>query len=524
VQASSALDVRRLVGIVALVLLAAGCASLPTDYPRTESRALADTGGTTLGRLAARLAGADDGKTAYLPLPQGLDAFLARSDLIDAAERSLDIQYYVIEHDLTGLRFAERLLAAADRGVRVRILLDDIGTQGRDRGLLALDAHPNIELRLFNPFALRSRRLFDFIASGGRVNRRMHNKSFNADNQLAIVGGRNSGDAYFQARSEDGFADFDLLLAGPAVRELGDAFDTYWNSEVVLPVAAVAGSPATAEELEASRTGLRAHADAMRDSPYSGGGRKASLPAALAAGSRQVFRGKAAIHFDLPRKVTDAMDNRVAHLGPQLRPIVEAARSEVLVANPYFVPRSDGVEFFAAVRAQGARVSVLTNSLASTDVPAVHSGYQRYREDLLRAGLELYELRPRSAETARLVQRDGPRPPDHLGLHAKFFAVDRRFLFVGSMNLDPRSGRINTEMGVLIDDPAGVASLAEEFRRSLPNAAYRVALENLDGRERLVWTEKTADGERRHFDEPDASAWLKFKVFLLSILPVEDQL
>jgi putative cardiolipin synthase len=517
---------RQMLAWGAIALLLGACSTLPTDVERPESRALQDTVDTTLGRLAARLNPADDGKTAYVLLNDGLAAFLARSDLIDAAERSLDVQYFVIEGDQTGLRFLERLYAAAERGVRVRLLVDDIGTAGQDRALVAFDAHPNIELRLFNPFALRSTRLLDFMASGGRVNRRMHNKSFNADNQFAIVGGRNIGDEYFEARKDVGFGDFDVILAGPAVRELGDAFDAYWNSEVVLPVTALIEDPATAEEIEALRSALHLHAEEMRDSPYSGRGREANLIDELRAGERKIYRGAAKIGYDLPKKVTDSPDERRAHLGPKLRPLVENARSEVLIMNPYFVPQSAGAEFFVALRKKGVRVKVLTNSLASTDVPAVHSGYHRYREDLLRAGVELYEVRPKTSKAVQKLRREtgGHELPDALTLHAKVFAIDRRYLFVGSMNLDPRSARINTEMGVLIDDPVGATRLAEEFTRTRRNFSYDVALEKTDAGEQMVWTETTPDGERRHLSEPEVGFWLHVRVFFLSLLPVENQL
>ena len=508
-----------------MALLLGACSTLPTDVERPESHALNNTEGTTLGRLAARL-DPGDGKTAYVDMSDGLDAFLMRTDLIDAAERSLDVQYYVIEDNLTGMRFLERLLAAAERGVRVRLLVDDIGTGGHDRTLVALDAHPSIELRLFNPFALRSTRLFDFIASGGRVNRRMHNKSFNADNQVAIVGGRNIGDQYFEADSEVAFGDFDVVLFGPAVRQLGDAFDAYWNSEVVLPASALIEEPATAEEVERLGNALREHATSMRDSPYSGRGRKANQIEQLRDGQRKLYRGTATIAYDLPKKVKDDPDERATHLGPRLRPIVENAKSEVVIINPYFVPQSQGVEFFVALRKRGVRVKVLTNSLASTDVPAVHSGYHRYREDLLRAGVELFEVRPKVSKAGRKLRRErgGHDLPQSLSLHAKVFTVDRRYLFVGSMNLDPRSARINTEMGVLIDDPVGATETAVEFAREIRKIAYEVKLEQTDGGAQMVWLESTPEGEKRHLSEPEAGFWLHFQVFFLSLLPVENQL
>ena len=523
-------------GLAAAVLLA-GCTTLPRDYPRTVTTAVADTQQTRLGRWVAPLLERHPGQSGVHPMPAGKDAFVARVTLADAAERSLDMQYFEWHADTTGKLLVERLLRAADRGVRVRLLLDDLHAGGYDRGLGMLDQHPNVEVRLFNPFGLRDARTLDYLTSFGRVNRRMHNKSFTADNQVAIVGGRNVGDEYYAAGAALAFRDLDLLAVGPVVPQVSAAFDEYWNSEFAVPMAVVAGEGATRSDIEERRASLAQHTEAARGSAYARALAETDMATALAGGALPFFWGQARVVFDRPGKAGADPGDRATHMGPDLRGVVERAASEVILVSPYFVPREEGVAFLSGLRQRGVRVRVLTNSLASTDLPVVHTGYAPYREDLLRAGVELYELKPTAHERGRRRQGDSAEPEApgsaaQAGLHAKTFVVDRRIMFVGSFNLDPRSALLNTEMGVLLEIPALAESMADAFEKGLPEQAFRLELRPVQAAagsadaagSTLQWVAWEGGQEVRFDAEPFAGFWLRLKVWFLSLLPIEGQL
>ena len=522
---------------LAVALLLAGCTTLPRDYPRTVSTALADTQQTRLGRWAAPLLAGHPGLSGVHPLRTGMDAFLARMALADLAERSLDMQYFIWEADTTGRLLADRLVRAADRGVRVRLLLDDLHAAGLDGALGALDQHPNVEVRVFSPFGLRDARTLDLLSSFGRLNRRMHNKSFTADNQVAVVGGRNVADEYFNAGADIAFRDLDLLAVGPVVPQVSAAFDEYWNSEFAVPVAVVTGEGATPDEIKERRAALARHTEEARGSAYGKALVETDMAAALTAGSLPFFWAPAQAVFDRPGKAGTDPDDRTTHLGPQLRRVVEGATTEVILVSPYFVPREEGVAFLSGLRRRGVRVVVLTNSLASTDLPVVHAGYAPYREDLLRAGVELYELKPTAFERGRRKREDGPEREalggsSQAGLHAKTFAVDRRVMFVGSFNLDPRSALLNTEMGILVESPALTESMAGALVQGLPDQAFRLELRPVPGAaggpdaagSTLHWVTREGGEEVRFDAEPFAGLWLRLKVWFLSLLPIEGQL
>jgi len=426
--------------VASLALLFVGaCGSLPTGYEKTRSTALTGTSDTSLGIGVAGWADAHAGKSGFYPLPTGLDALGARLALIDRAERSIDAQYFLIKKDLAGLVFAAKLVEAADRGVRVRFLLDDIFTTATDESLLLLDHHPNIEIRVFNPVARGGIEWINFVKDFERANRRMHNKSFTVDNQVTIFGGRNIAEEYFQLTKDSEFVDFDMLAFGPVAAGISESFDRFWNHSLSYPMSAFERGGSSYESLrEEARAALQT------------AGRDIYLRSIDTPLVRDVVESKASFYAAEAEVITDDPDKLLHKVSPdrqilvtRMAEVVAGAKSEVIVINPYFIPRDSGLGFWKAVADKGVNVTVLTNSLASTNHVAVHSSYSTYRKRLLEAGVDLYEARANATEAD---PETGVRL-ESLTVHTKLVAVDRRYLFVGSLNLDPRAIDINTEMG-----------------------------------------------------------------------------
>jgi putative cardiolipin synthase len=440
-----------------------------------------------------------------------------------AAQRSLDLQYYIWHADTTGALMAQAAWEAAERGVRVRMLLDDANTKGFDETLAALDAHPKIEVRLFNPFANRGFRLGDFATDFSRVNRRMHNKSFTADNQVTIVGGRNIGNEYFGADPDVGFQDLDVIAIGPVVREVSHQFDLYWNSPSAYPVSSVIRpvDPAgAAQKVRDAEARLQQDPAAVR---YLRAVRETPLLPRLLAGDLQKEWAAAHVIHDDPSKVLVPPEREDVQLLPHLTQSMGKPLAELDLVSPYFVPGKEGTEGLVTLARSGVKVRVLTNSLAATDVSPVHAGYAKYRTDLLRGGVQLYELKrtpSRQAETeAEAKERRDAVGSSGASLHAKTFGVDRSRIFVGSFNLDPRSARLNTEMGVVIASPSMTTELASQFDKVIPEASYEVRLKD-DG-SGLQWIERTPEGEKRLDDEPSAGFFKRLWIGILGLLPIE---
>lgn len=463
------------------------------------------------------------GQSGLHALANAHDAFAARLAVADAAEHTLDVQYYIWKKDMTGMVLLEWLFRAADRGVHVRLLLDDLGTMPSDKAILSIDSHPNIEVRMFNPVAWRSLRVLGIAADFARVNRRMHNKSFIADGQIAIVGGRNIGNEYYGANTVSNFADLDVAVIGPVVSEASKAFELYWNHSASVPITKLSRHRAMPEEYETQRKTLVANYSTAAKSEYAERLRNSEFARQLHNHAVPFLWGNAEIVLDHPDKVLTASSLTDTHLAPKLRELVDRAQQELYLVSPYFVPGSQGVELLTEVRRRGVRVVVVTNSLAATDGVPVHSGYQRYRKALLEAGVELYELKPTVTSGGRIGGVFGSRGSggsSGSSLHAKTFTFDRRIGFVGSYNLDPRSSRLNTEMGVVFDCPELAAQVPETLDRDLPDIAYRVGLEN----NRLFWTTRNAGQEERYTTEPVASRWKRAASLVLSWLPIEELL
>ena len=502
--------------VAALAALIAGCASLPSLDGRTVTSALADTAETRLGRAVTPGVAANPGKTGIHPLAEPRDAFAARVLLAAAAEKSLDAQYFIWHGDQVGYLLFEALWQAAERGVRVRLLLDDLNTGGLDPTLATLDAHPNIEVRLYNPVVQRGVRALNFLTDFTRVNRRMHNKSFTVDNQVSIVGGRNIGNEYFGAGSGVGFADLDVMAVGPAVREVSKEFDLYWNSPSAYPAANFVGAP------EPGAANLKATFMATRTDPesitYLAAVRTSPLVRALLDRQLGFEWTTAQIVHDDPAKTLDTTGRTDVLLFPELVQMMGRPEKTLDLVSPYFVPGAEGTAALVALAKRRVTVRILTNSLAASDEKSVHAGYAKRREDLLLAGVRLYELTPTAANASHESEaRFGSSSSS--GLHAKTFAVDHDRIFVGSFNFDQRSALLNTEMGLVIESPVLAQRLGVLFDAEVPMAAYEVRLMP-DGRT-LEWLEKTSSGEKRYDTDPGTSWFLRRKVDLLSILPIE---
>ena len=508
----------------AALLLLGGCASLPTGYERSETRALQDTAGTPLGVAARDALQAHPGLSGCRPLPSGVDALVVRMALAEMAQRSLDVQYYIWQDDLTGRLFANALLRAADRGVRVRVLVDDVGTKANDDTLLSLDAHPDIEIRLFNPVASRTFRGLGALTDFTRVNRRMHNKAFIADNQRAVLGGRNIGNGYFEAQGEVAFGDLDVLTLGPVVDEVSRAFDAYWNATASVPISALVGRHGEATDLGTLRAALGDFVESQRDTPYVRNA-QSHLAHGLAAGTDGLFWGEVSVLVDDPQKVSRPPEDTTGHLSQQFARVGVPVQRELLIVSPYFVPGEAGVAALGSLVEKGVAVTVLTNSLAATDVGAVHAGYQRYREPLLAAGVRLHELKPDAIEYSRAKGGHRSSGGSRASLHAKTFVFDRQAVFIGSLNLDPRSVQLNTEIGVVCKSEPMATALAGGLMGALDQVAYRVErVVGADQRATLVWVETTDTGVVRHEKEPGVSELNRLAVWFLGLLPIESQL
>lgn len=503
--------------LVALLVALSACAKLPEGVERPNSSALADTGGTRIGRALAAGVAAHPGASGVALLQRGRDAFAARALLAEAAERSLDVQYYIYRDDTSGALLNDVLWRAAERGVRVRLLLDDANTRGQDAMIAALDAHPNIEVRLFNPFANRGLRVGD-LGDFSRLNRRMHNKSFTVDNQVTIVGGRNVGDEYFGADSPVEFADLDVLAAGAVVGEVSKEFDAYWNSPSAYPAASLVGiTPrADAERVRAGWASRSRTPEAVRYLEALGA---TPLVAELLRGRLALQWVPAHVVSDDPAKVLHPPERTELHMLPRLEAAIGKPTRQLDLVSPYFVPTEAGAATLRAFAERGVKVRVLTNSLSATDVSPVYAGYAKYREPLLRSGIPLYELKrtARPGEEAGEHRRLGGS--SGASLHAKTFAVDRARLFVGSFNFDPRSARLNTEIGVVIESAALASQLADVFDEQLGRVAYELRL-GADG-DGIEWIERTADGEVRHTSAPETGMLRRLWVGFLALLPIE---
>lgn len=549
----------RVLSATLVLLMLTACAGLPSSVPGVPSTAMKDTGDTVIGHAAAPLTAPHPGLSGFHSLTEGPDAFAARIALVNLAHRSVDLQYFIWHQDTTGQMLWEALWQAAERGVRVRVLLDDHHTEGQDAVLAAMDAHPNIELRLFNPYVNRNGRFANLALDFSRLNRRMHNKSLTVDNQVTIVGGRNVGDEYFGAAQGVAFQDMDVLGIGPVVQDVSSEFDLYWNSEVVYPSAAVLPPAASDGLAQVQASWARVHATPAAQI-YVDAVRRTLVTRQIASYELPFTWATARVVHDSPEKGRRTL-KREELLNARLVELMGNPSKELNAVSPYFVAGEELTEMLIGFAKRGVKVRVLTNALVSTDVVAVHAGYSKYRLRLLQGGVRLYELKPEYTaqrwDTAREQARksrdrgrqemsqegqttpqfdSSPRAGSSFGsgsgsgssgsggisassLHAKTFVTDRRLLFVGSFNLDPRSERLNTEMGVVIDSPVMAEEIASLMDDVVPQRAYEVRLQP-DGH-KLEWVERSSQGERVWREEPGSTTWNRLLINVLQVLPIE---
>jgi putative cardiolipin synthase len=502
----------------AFLVVATGCASVDFDAEKPVSYGLTDTDDTYLGQYISQFGDQPPHYSGFYLVQDNIDALAIRLLLELRAERTIDAQYYLIADDIVGQVFFASLMRAADRGVRVRLLIDDINTGGMEDKLAAMDDHPNIELRLFNPFAYRDLRFLD-VWDFNRVNRRMHNKSFTVDNQVTLIGGRNIAAEYFAANSEYNFGDLDALAVGPVVNDTTRMFDSYWNHRNAIPYSHLVGKqPDGGERLAALKATLQDNKEALRDTPYANAVRDSLVDLIREDGSSFEWAPYQLV-YDSPDKSISYEEAEAAHsITTPLAESVKQARESLLVISPYFVPQDSHIEWLGALQDSGVQIDIVTNSLASSDHLLVHGGYAGCRKPLLRHGVRFYEVRADR-------RAGGTRRAGTLGstssLHTKAFVVDQRYFFMGSFNWDSRSADINTELGVLIDSPKIASEIVAAVDRRTATHTYQLFL-NADGA--LRWRQEV-DGRVEIWDhEPDTSFFTRFKAGVFGLLPIQSQL
>ncbi|MFC3815989.1 phospholipase D family protein [Lysobacter sp. GCM10012299] len=520
----------RWLGIVAIVLVVGSALSVFSygrfaHYARgAPSQAIAaDRIETPVDRAIAPMTQARPGEAGLSLINDNLDAFAVRALSAGVAGRSLDLQYYIWKPDLTGNLIVHEILRAADRGVRVRLLLDDLNAHKKDSVLAALDQHHNVEVRMFNPSRARASsfmRGVEMLLRFFSLNRRMHNKAWIVDGRIAVVGGRNIGDEYFGASSESNFMDADLAVVGPPVQETAAIFDAFWNSPSAIPLSALVDSDE--EALQRLRRIVDLEYQSRDAHPYLVKLRQSPTIAALLRGEKQPrWTRDAHVYSDPPAKADGAP--RKGWLADVLVPAATGARRELLIISPYFVPGDEGVAALVAMRKRGVRVGVLTNSLAATDVAAVHGGYAPYRLPLLKGGIDLYELMARGGHGGRGSGSGGGSGfgSSDASLHTKAFVADGNVGFVGSFNLDPRSINLNTEMGILFRDPQLSGDLLRTFEaKTSASNSYKLWLD--DGE--LRWRDGSAQPPREWTHEPAVGMGRRALARVIGWLPVESQL
>jgi cardiolipin synthase C len=494
------------------------CAQLQPRADLPMESATPNSSTTLLDRTFAAAEASHPGEAGFRLLVEGTEAFAARMQSARMAERSIDVQTYIWHSDLTGKFLAWQLLDSADRGVKVRLLIDDMDARARSEHFAALSTHPNIEVRVFNPFASRDGTL-SLVSEGARnfkrINRRMHNKSWIADNRFAIVGGRNLGDEYFGASDEVNFVDLDFGMVGPVVRDVSASFDRYWNSPSSYPLELLHTDGIDPKALGKLRHFLANESLEVSDSRYANALRDDAALARLASGAVPMeWSGIYKFIADDPLKVTmEKRDSRRAAVSTVLLDAMAGAHSAVDIVSPYFVPGGKGSKALIGAAKSGKQVKILTNSLAANDVAAVHGGYSRHRPKLLKNGVQLWELKPLAAGATdkSLFGSSGA------SLHTKALSIDQKTLFVGSYNLDPRSTWLNCEQGVLVESPVLTAQFRSIFEsQTAGSRAWKVSLQGGD----LRW----ADDQGVTSKEPETTFAQRMQAWFARVLRLDAQL
>ena len=497
--------------LIGAILILTGCAGLPQHVKKYPSAALQSPQNTELAKIVEA---SEDGSSKNLSgvrlLASGEEAFDSLIALADHAQRTLDIQYYIIHQDESARALLDHVREAADRGVRVRVLVDDLNTAGEDRRFLHLGHHVNIEVRVFNPFpggrSATWSRILTSISDIPRINHRMHNKLFVADNELAITGGRNIGDEYFTLDKRSNFIDLDVVVAGPVVAQLSASFDAFWNSKYAYPIASLAA----ADDTEAA---------AQPPPPPAANDDADWLERELDARTLRLDWVPATVLADRPAKIaSDTSPDEEVTIANNISALMRSAQHEALVISPYFVPGEEGVALMRELIGRGVHIRVLTNSLASTDAPLVHNGYARYRAALLKMGVELYEVRPKLGQKR---PRFHPFKTSNASLHAKALVIDQRTVFIGSLNMDRRSARFNSELGLVMRSPEIAKQVTNVLDDITADGSYKLSL---DRKGHILWSVGEGDAERTWHTDPETTRLQRFSLKLLAPFAPEELL
>ena len=500
-----------------IALLLSSCSSMPLDFPKTASVAFDSPGSTTVGGIFEAEAKLHPGKSGFGIIPEGRNAFTSRVFLADAAEKTLDVQYFIWSKDTIGQMLASHIVQAAERGVRVRFLLDDMNFKDRDSAAAAVAAHPNIEVRIINPHRHRKHRIAEFGINFNRLNKRMHNKILVMDNAAVIVGGRNIANEYFGLSDKYNNRDLDIIAVGPIVREISKTFDEFWNTPASVPIEALVNETHDIEDFQRQMTLVRQQLAKRDDYPY-------PLDMDVKVIRSQLNEIKKKFVWAPGRVIYDTIESLRGNPGTtvwgELTEEFANAQKEVLIESAYFVVKDSGIELARAMTNRGTRLRVLTNSLASNNVLAAQAGHSKKRKKLLEAGVELYEFRP---DAMAVLDSVGPYGKDAITtLHTKALVIDDEKAFVGSYNLDPRSADINSEIGILVESRVFARQVKDFLNEGVRlENAYRVIV---DERGELRW-ETTVDGKPRSWSKDPESTWSqRFLSGFIELLPVESQL
>ena len=510
-----------------IAITVTGCSTLPkhTIESIPETTLQVDTTQTTLAQIIQPLQEQHPELTGYLVLFEPLEALSARLRLIDKAEKTLDLQYYIWDNDKVGALALHALIRAADRGVRVRLLIDDNNAKSTEGIFLALAQHPNIEVKLFNPYRFRKYRALDMILDLKRINRRMHNKSFIADHQVALIGGRNMTNQYYNVSDNYQFSDVDVMLVGSAVKDISHSFDEYWNHEYAYKVQEVVKQSAHRLSYDSLKQQLDEHYKRITVQNYLDLTSNSQAIDSLMSRDIPLDWVKAEVVKDSPDKIKSKAKKK-EHLNFQLIQQLEQPEKNVDLISAYFVPEKKGAKMLTDLAEDGIKVRVLTNSFKANDVAVVHAFYGKYRQDLLEHGVQLYEFLPaldkndldRHTEALAKKAKVNLKGLSRSSLHAKLMALDEKQVFIGSFNFDPRSAYLNTEIGVLLNSPPLAQAVHTTMDENLSKYAYKLVL---DANKKITWQRQTPQGPVIYTKEPRMKWWQRAGIKMLSWLPIE---
>ena len=516
--------------LICFLTVLTGCSTLPTRQTVTPSYIQQiDTSQTYLSRLFSPQKQQHPDLTGYHILFDPSEAIISRLQLIERAEKSLDLQYYIWDNDKIGVLALAALLKAADRGVQVRLLIDDNNSKDLEAAYHALDQHPNIQIRLFNPYRFRQLRVLDLAFNFNRMTRRMHNKTFIADHQIALIGGRNMSNQYYNSSESFQFSDMDVVLVGKAVEDISESFDEYWNHDYAYPVAQLSAYKSKKLSYQSVRKQIEDHWFISNLNDEMG-----ILSSALKFDSW--FNQDLDFEWVTAKVVKDSA-NKIKHdtapedyLSFQLKSMLSTPQKNIDLVSAYFVPEQQGVETIIKRKQEGVNIRILTNSFKANDVPIVHAFYSQYREDLLKNGIELYEFLPVLPMNLSRQERQDTFGKDtkfnrsglsRSSLHAKFMAQDSEQVFIGSFNFDPRSAYLNTEIGVVLNSPTLAAAIHNNMDQNIMDYAYKL---ELNEQNKIQWIKKEGEQKVIFNTEPKTAWWQRIGLKMLSWLPIEKQM